>query len=114
LLLGLTYRPGVEETRASPSGAIAERLTEAGVDVFGVDPILGTADEFALEQIDIESVYDLPVDGIVMVTPHEEFDDLLWSELGHVPGSVVIDGRDTLDLESTAHRVYTIGRGHNV
>jgi UDP-N-acetyl-D-mannosaminuronic acid dehydrogenase len=113
-VLGLTYRPGVEESRASPSRAIAERLSEAGVDVFGVDPMLETADEFALEQIDIEFVYDHPVDGIVMVTPHGEFDDLQWSDLGRTSGSVVIDGRDTLDLKSTAHRVYTIGRGHNV
>ncbi|PSP68604.1 nucleotide sugar dehydrogenase [Halobacteriales archaeon QS_1_69_70] len=114
LLLGLTYRPGVEESRASPSRAIAERLSEAGVDVFGVDPMLETSDEFALEKIDIESVYDHPVDGIVMVTPHEEFDDLQWSDLGRASGSVVIDGRDTLYLDSTAHRVYTIGRGDNV
>jgi len=110
----LTYRPGVEEIRASPSRAIAERLSEAGLDVFGVDPMLETADEFALEQIDIESMYDHPVDAIVMMTPHEEFDDLQWSELGRTSGSVVLDGRDTLDLESTAHRVYTLGRGQNV
>jgi UDP-N-acetyl-D-mannosaminuronic acid dehydrogenase len=113
-VLGLTYRPGVEEIRASPAIDIAEHLSEAGVHVFGVDPMLETADEFALEQIDIESVYDHPVDGIVMVTPHGEFDDLHWSDLGRTSGSIVIDGRDTLDLESTAHRVYTIGRGHNV
>ena len=114
LLLGLTYRPGVEEIRASPAIDIAERLSEVGVDVFGVDPILETADEFALAQVDIESVHDNPFDGIVMVTPHEEFYDLQWSDLGRTSGSVLIDGRDTLDLESTAHRVYTIGRGHNV
>jgi len=40
LLFGLTYRPGVEEIRASPSLAIAEEFAAVGTDVYGVDPML--------------------------------------------------------------------------
>jgi UDP-N-acetyl-D-mannosaminuronic acid dehydrogenase len=43
-----------------------------------------------------------------MVTPHEEFDDIEWERFDPL---VVIDGRQSLDLAETAHRVYTIGSG---
>ena len=44
LLLGLTYRPGVEEIRASPPIQMSELLTERGADVYGMDPLLDSVD----------------------------------------------------------------------
>lgn len=138
LVLGLTYRPGVEEIRASPALSIAEALSEAGAEVVGVDPVLsaGQAEAFELEYRDIghlpfegdgaaspveegqsqdsapEQAAATDYDGIILVTPHEEFEGIDWAALGREGGSVVIDGRNTLDLSGTDHRVYTIGSGH--
>lgn len=114
LVLGLTYRPGVEEIRASPSLDIAERLTEAGAEVYGVDPVLSAYDAFELTPLSLSDIYGRAFDGVVMVTPHEEFDEIRWPEVGRPGGSVVVDGRDTLGLEDTDHRVYTIGTGSDV
>jgi UDP-N-acetyl-D-mannosaminuronic acid dehydrogenase len=114
LVLGLTYRPGVEEIRASPSLDIAERLTEAGADVYGVDPVLSAYDAFELTPLSLSDIYERAFDGVVMVTPHEEFDEIRWPEVGRPDGSVVVDGRDTLGLDDTDHRVYTIGTGSDV
>ena len=114
LVLGLTYRPGVEEIRASPSLDIAERLTEAGDDVCGVDPVLSAYDAFELTPLSLSDIYGRAFDGVVMVTPHEEFDEIRWPEVGRPGGSVVVDGRDTLGLDDTDHRVYTIGTGSDV
>ena len=114
LVLGLTYRPGVEEIRASPSLDIAERLTEAGADVCGVDPVLSAYDAFELTPLSLSDIYGRAFDGVVMVTPHEEFDEIRWPEVGRPDGSVVVDGRDTLGLDDTDHRVYTIGTGSDV
>lgn len=114
LILGLTYRPGVEEIRASPAVPIASELSAAGADVYGVDPMLDSFEEFALEPIDQSAVYEREFDGIVSVTPHEEFEAIEWDEVGREGGSVVIDGRQTLDLSGTAHRTYTIGGGYDV
>jgi UDP-N-acetyl-D-mannosaminuronic acid dehydrogenase len=114
LILGLTYRPGVEEIRASPSLAIASELSEAGVEVYGVDPMLDTFEAFDLDPISLEAASDLDVDGIVMVTPHEEFEEISWDDLGRDGGAIVIDGRDTLSLSDSKHRVYTIGGGYSV
>jgi len=112
LLLGLTYREGVEEIRASPSIAIAEELAAAGVDVSGVDPLLDEYSVFSLTPLELSEMYGPDFDGIVLVTPHEAFDDIEWNRLGREGGSVVIDGRQSLDIADTAHRVYTIGSGH--
>ena len=109
LVLGLTYRPGVEEIRASPSLAIAEQLSAAGAAVYGVDPLLEDFDAFELEPVELSSAYDYDFDGVVFVTPHDEFDGIDWDRLGRDGVSVVIDGRDTLSLAESAHRVYTIG-----
>jgi UDP-N-acetyl-D-mannosaminuronic acid dehydrogenase len=113
LILGLTYRPGVEEIRASPSIAIAEQLSEAGVDVYGVDPMLEEFDAFDLEPLALSDIPEYEFDGIVLVTPHEEFEEVAWSDIGRGGGAVVIDGRDTLELDGCNHRVYTIGGGYD-
>ena len=77
--------------------------------MFGVDPMLDSFDAFELEPVELSAVSDQAFDGIVLVTPHEEFDEIDWSEIGREGGSVVIDGRDTLALAETEHREYTIG-----
>jgi len=113
LLLGLTYRPGVEEIRASPSIEIASQLTAAGAEVYGVDPMLDETTAFELEAIELSAIYDRPFDAVVMVTPHDDFAEIRWRDLHRDDQQlIVIDGRDTLDLSETSHRVYTIGGGY--
>ena len=107
-VLGLTYRPGVEETRATPADPIAERLSELGAEVLAVDPMLDDADEFAAEMVAQDDLYDRDLDGAVLVTPHEEFEEIEWEQFDPL---AVVDGRQSLDLDETDHRVYTIGSG---
>jgi UDP-N-acetyl-D-mannosaminuronic acid dehydrogenase len=115
LVLGLTYRPGVEEIRASPSLKIASELSKKEVDVYGVDPMLDSFDDFDLEPMSQSGMYDRSFDAVVLVTPHEEFADIRWDDIERDDGRlIVIDGRDSLDLPSIDHRVYTIGSGYDV
>lgn len=107
-VLGLTYRPGVEEIRASPSIPITQYLSELGAEVLGVDPMLDSTEEFACQQISQEELTDYDLDAVVLVTPHEDFESIDWHAFDPL---VVVDGRDTLDLTDTDHRVYTIGSG---
>lgn len=113
LVLGLTYRPGVAETAATPARPIIDGLSNAGADVLCADPLLDAYDEFDAMPVEIESVTDHEVDAVVLVTPHEEFDRIDWSKFDS-SGIVIIDGRGTLDVAETPHRVYTIGSGSNV
>jgi UDP-N-acetyl-D-mannosaminuronic acid dehydrogenase len=115
LVLGLTYRPGVEEIRASPALAISEELSAAGADVYGVDPMLAEFEAFDLEPIPQAAIYDRPFDAVVLVTPHEEFEAIHWDDLERADGQLlVIDGRGTLNRSEIDHRVYTIGTGDDV
>jgi len=106
LVLGLTYRPGVKEIRATPALPIAEQLVELGADVRIVDPLLDDFSAFPGTPTSVEDIYACDPDAAVMVTPQEVFDDIEWERFDPL---VVIDGRQSLDLAETPHRVYTIG-----
>lgn len=107
-ILGVAYRPGVQETRASPAFPIIERLSEAGVSTVVVDPIIENLEAIGLESARIDELAHLDLDGLVLVTAHDAFDDIDWSSFDDL---VIVDGRDALDLDGTDHSVYTIGRG---
>jgi UDP-N-acetyl-D-mannosaminuronic acid dehydrogenase len=111
LVLGLTYRPGVEETAATPAGPLIDGLSEAGAEVLATDPILSPAaiEGFGAEAISFESATERAVDAAVLVTGHEEFEEVDWAGFDPL---IVIDGRNVLELGATNHRVYTIGSGH--
>ncbi|THE64432.1 nucleotide sugar dehydrogenase [Salinadaptatus halalkaliphilus] len=115
LLLGLTYRPGVEEIRASPSLAIAEQLSAQNALVYGVDPMLESVAEFDLQRLSLPEIEERAFDAVVVVTPHEEFESIQWDELERSSGQLfVLDGRDALDapaITDAGHRLYTIGVG---
>jgi UDP-N-acetyl-D-mannosaminuronic acid dehydrogenase len=109
LVLGMTYRAGVEETRASPAIPITERLEDLGAEVLTVDPMLSDADEFAGRQIPLDAIYEQDADAAVLVTAHEDFEGIDWSAFDR--SLAVVDGQQTLNLSETPHRQYTIGVG---
>jgi len=109
LILGLTYRPGVEEIRASPSLDIASELTAAGADVYGVDPLLNDTSEFDLTQLDLSEVYSQQFDAVIMVTPHDDFEAINWTELSRTDGQLI--GR--VAKRSRLCRWYSQLRGHS-
>ncbi|OVE85982.1 nucleotide sugar dehydrogenase [Natronolimnobius baerhuensis] len=108
-VLGITYRAGVEETRASPALGVIENLQDRGADVFGVDPLVDPAEYGTrpLEVDDLATEADT-LDAVVLVTPQAEFEQIEWDALEPM---VVVDSRDALDLAATHHRVYTLAGG---
>lgn len=113
-ILGLTYRPGVPETRNSPARGIARRLADLGVDVLGVDPLVADdeiEETFGVTPASIEACQQRDLDGMIINTYHETFESIDWAAFD---GLVVLDGRDDLesdpDVDGTARHVYTIGR----
>ncbi|WIV66177.1 nucleotide sugar dehydrogenase [Natrialbaceae archaeon AArc-T1-2] len=111
LVLGLTYRAGVEETRASPGVDVVSILAERGADVFAADPLVDPAD-YGATPVALESIPSGSFDAVVLVTPHEEFERIEWESLDP---TVVLDGRDALEIEGTetSHRVRTLGGSRN-
>ncbi|ELZ16181.1 nucleotide sugar dehydrogenase [Haloterrigena salina JCM 13891] len=105
VVLGITYRPGVEETRASPAIGVIDALAEAGADVAGVDPLVDPAD-YGARAVDIDDLANESFDAAIVVTPHAEFEAIPWADLEPM---IVVDGRDAVDLSGTPHRRYTLG-----
>ncbi|SFL53819.1 UDP-N-acetyl-D-mannosaminuronic acid dehydrogenase [Halogranum rubrum] len=117
LVLGLTYRPGVDEIRATPSLPIVERLVEAGVDVDAVDPVNTHTDAFeaaGANLVDLDDIADA-YDSVVLVTPQEAFEDLDLTSLAPQGGRlVVVDGRQSLTELRGHDAVHYRGVGINV
>jgi UDP-N-acetyl-D-mannosaminuronic acid dehydrogenase len=109
LVLGVTYRAGVEETRATPAGPLVEDLNRRGAETFATDPMLDdeAVESFGATAVDLSALSDVDPDAVVVVTPHEEFDALEWQDFGD---AVVVDGRDSLDGVDQSR--YVIGSGH--
>ncbi|WP_312911993.1 nucleotide sugar dehydrogenase [Natronosalvus caseinilyticus] len=106
LVLGFTYRPGVEETRASPAIGVVESLCERDAEVWGCDPLVDPTD-FGARAIDVEDLASGPAfDAAILVTPQDAFERIPWADLEPM---VVLDGRDVLSLSNTDHRVVTLG-----
>ena len=107
-VLGVTYRPGIDETRASPAWTITSTLSAAGADVYNIDPVCSDLDAFAGRPATLSDLPAIDPDGMVLVTAHDAFADIPWRRL---TDPTVIDGRDALDVEPTDGHVYTIGSG---
>jgi UDP-N-acetyl-D-mannosaminuronic acid dehydrogenase len=109
-VLGVTYRPGIPELRASPAIEIGRLLSELGTRVLGVDPLVEDWSELPFEPVDLDALSACSPDGIVLVTPHEAFDDLEWERFDDE--LAVIDGRDVLAsdvIDGPNRRVRTLG-----
>ncbi|RQG91243.1 nucleotide sugar dehydrogenase [Natrarchaeobius halalkaliphilus] len=104
VVLGLTYRAGVEETRASPAIDLVETLEDRGAAVAGIDPLVDPA-SCGARPVEIDRLEEEHFDAAVIVTPHEEFDRIPWTALESM---IVVDTRDAMDLSGTDHRVYTL------
>ncbi|MFC7139043.1 nucleotide sugar dehydrogenase [Halosimplex aquaticum] len=107
-VFGLTYRPGVDETRASPGVAVAEELAERAETVYAVDPICTSAPPEGVQRVSLDAIGARELDLAVVTTGHEEFGEIPWSAFEDL---TVFDGRHMLDDEDTSHPVSRLGDG---
>ncbi len=97
LLMGLTYKENVSDTRKSPAGDIVEFLKEFSVDVYGYDPHL-TKEE--IESFGVKASSDVKgFDCLIITVAHDEFkmmelDDLIEDTDGRM---VIVDVRGMFD-----------------
>ena len=112
LILGVTYRGGVKETRCSPAISIIEILKTKGAKVFAWDPLLSRGvEELGAIHTPLEDIKD--IDAIILASDHEEFKKLNWGELSKkMRNKIVIDGRGILDaneLRSNDFEILYVG-----
>lgn len=107
-LLGVTYRAGVDETRAAPAFPMASILKDAGATVYAVDPVCSDMSGLDASPVTIDLLPALDLDAVILVTAHEEFEGVDWEQLDNV---FVLDGRQALDDTAIPQPVQTLGDG---
>lgn len=112
MLLGISFRGGVKEERYSPFFIVKDELIQRGVAVYAYDPLY-TKEEVESYGIAFSSDFN-GIDGIIILTDHEEFTSLDWNHICQAGVKVVVDGRNILDGEYIASlgvEYSGIGRG---
>ncbi len=107
LVLGATYRPGVDELRNAPSYEVIEGLARRGSTVEVCDPVATDLSGFAASAVSMATAARGSYDAVVVVTPHEEFSAFAWDDLAP---TAVLDCHGAVELGDTDHRTYTLGR----
>ena len=101
LVLGLTFRGGVRETRYSPALKIVELLNEEGVDVYAYDPLLGKEEVERCARARYMPPDAFDGDAVLIAADHQEFKRLDWSSLGRrMRNKIVVDGRQVVDVKA--------------
>ncbi len=104
-LLGVAYRPGVDETRAAPARRIDTLLQDRGAETVAVDPVCSDLSMLAATEIDMDDLPEQHLDAAILVTAHEAFGRLDWDEVAEL----LIDTRAVVDGSTVDGRVYTLG-----
>lgn len=78
LILGLTYKENVADTRESPVGDLIRELHDFDVEVYGHDPLLSSAEIKRFKASPIASLDDMnfQADCIIINSPHSAFASL--------------------------------------
>ncbi|MFC1928107.1 nucleotide sugar dehydrogenase, partial [Chloroflexota bacterium] len=106
LIMGLTYKENVADTREAPVMALVKELKELGVEVFGYDPLLDDIEtEFAIKVVNC--LDESPkLDCIVLTVAHDAFKKLTLDELERLMSGklLLIDVRGLFDEREVKRR----------
>lgn len=107
LIMGLTYKEDVPDTRESPVREMVKELQEFGVEVYGYDPLLSKKE---IETFGVQALDNLDekVDCMIVAAAHEEFRQLRLRELTNKMKNtpVLIDVRGIFDKEEVEKSVF--------
>jgi UDPglucose 6-dehydrogenase len=110
-LLGLSFKPGTDDTRFSPALVLAKRLLAEGADVVGFDPQAGA--NAKADVPDLEVVGDLyeAVAGSHCVVVCTDWDEIRTIDLERMRSEmaypVVVDGRNVFDPAEMSNQGFT-------
>lgn len=110
-ILGMTYKPDIDDIRESPIVRLIKLLQEAGCELAIVDPFVKKKGYqlYELEEACVGS------DLLVLGVNHKIFSDLPFSHIAKLmKGNIVLDTRNSLDekvVEEAGLIYYVLGRG---
>ena len=104
LVLGVAYKPNVNDMRESPALTVIELLTEAGAKVSYHDPHVADLASHGLSSIDLDERALSEADAVVVVTDHDAID---WDAVAGRAG-LVVDLRNRLDPGEVSGRLWRL------
>ena len=108
LVLGVAYKPNIDETRKTPAKPILDRLEREAENVFVNDPVVSNLADFQGTPVALSDIDSLDIDAVVLVTDHDAYGAIDWESFDPL---VIVNGRPSATFEEGKHRVYTIGSG---
>jgi UDPglucose 6-dehydrogenase/UDP-N-acetyl-D-galactosamine dehydrogenase len=91
LIMGLTYKENVPDTRESPARGIIKELREYEINVLGYDPLLKRSEiekGFDLECVaDLAELHKHVVDAVIITVSHQAFKVLNLDDIGKIQNS---------------------------
>jgi len=99
IIMGLTYKENIADTRETPAKEIIKELREYGVEIFGYDPLLDNIEqEFKIKSL--PSLSDISgVDCVILAVVHEAFKEISLDKLKDIMSAdpILIDVRGFLE-----------------
>ena len=105
LIMGLTYKKNVADTRETPVKEIIKALQECEVEVFGYDPLLDNIEnEFGIRVV--SSFEEITVDGVILAVAHEAFREITVDKLKEIMSDrpILIDVRGFFDSKEVVEK----------
>jgi len=98
LIMGLTYKENVADTRESPVREMVKELKEFSVDAYGYDPLL-TKEEIEEFSVKVLDELNAKVDCVVVTAAHDEFKKMNLDEIKKFMNDkpVIVDARGMFD-----------------
>lgn len=101
LIMGLTYKENVSDTRESPTREMVKELKEFGVDIYGYDPLLNREkiEEFGVKSF--KMIKNIKVECVIVTVTHDEFKKMSLEDVKKFMNEspVLIDVRGIFDRE---------------
>lgn len=98
LIMGLTYKEDVADTRESPADNMVEELKEYDVNVYGCDPLLTAAEIKHFGAIPLLKL-DKKMDAVIIAVAHKQFKKMSLEQIRGLMNSkpVLVDVRGMVD-----------------
>ena len=118
LMLGVSYRQDVGDTRYSPSETFVKAAQERGASLVCHDPLIDTWEELEIDVLNEELPSSEGYDAIVLTVPHREYMDIDFCEWLEGSEAVLVDANCILNadriqqLRNAKKQVISIGRGN--
>ncbi len=109
VLLGVSFKPEIDDQRATPAEPLALALKKEGAAVVAVDPFVKKCVFAELAPLDAAAE---GADAVAIVTAHSAFQKIKWSDVRKkMRGNVIVDGRGVLKKAPEGFVLRGVGRG---